>query len=93
MAMPSEHERDPAQAVIAPGVTQVHRASPVRAPRASAELASAREEHDAYVQGRERMEHIGILRALLVLGVVVLMGSVWRAGLDRVFVHGWWKQW
>lgn len=91
--MPSEHEREPAQAVIAPGVAQVHRASPARAPRASAELANAREEHAAYVQGRERMEHAGILRALLVLGLVVLLGSVWHAGLDRVFVHGWWKQW
>jgi len=93
MKLPSEHEREPAQAVIAPGKTPVHRASPVRSPQASAELVNAREEHAAYVQGRERMERAGLLRALLVLGVVVLMGSICRAGLDRVFVHGWWKQW
>jgi len=91
--MPSEHEREPAQAVIAPGETPVHRASPARAPQASAELISAREEHAAYVQGRERMERAGLLRALLVLGVALLLGSIWRAGLDRVFVHGWWRQW
>jgi hypothetical protein len=45
------------------------------------------------VQGRERAEHSGLLRALLVLGVVVLLGSIARAGLGRVFVHGWWSQW
>jgi hypothetical protein len=93
MKSPSEHEREPAQAVIAPGETPVHRASPARAPHASAELVSAREEHAAYIQGREQMERAGVLRALLVLGVVVLVCSIWRAGLDRVFVHGWWKQW
>ena len=91
--LPNEHEREPAQAVIAPGESPVHRASPPRAPRASAELESAREEHAAYVQRRERTEHAGLLRALLVLAVVVLVGSIWRAGLDSVFVHGWWRQW
>ncbi len=91
--MPNENQREPVQAVIEPGVTQVHRAAPPRAPRPSAELESARAEHSAYVQGRERAEHSGILRALLVLGVVVLLGSIARSGLDRVFVHGWWSQW
>ena len=91
MMPPSEHE--PAQAVIAPGITPVHRASPPRAPRASAELQSSREEHAAYVERREQTERTGILRALLVLGAAVLVCSIWRAGLDRVFVHGWWRQW
>jgi len=90
---PSEHQAESAQAVIAPGSAPLHRASPPRAPRASAELESAREEHTAYVQGRELAERFGILRALLVLAVVVLVAGIWRAGLDRVFVHGWWRQW
>jgi len=91
MTSPSEYE--PAQAVIAPGETPLHRASPPRAPRPSAELTSAREEHAEYVAQRERAEHSGFLRALVVLAVVVLLASIWRAGLDRVFVHGWWRQW
>ena len=91
--MPSEQQAESAQAVIAPGSAPLHRAEPVRAPRASAELASAREEHAAYVQGRERAERSGVLRALLVFAVGVLVASIWRAGLDRVFVHGWWRQW
>ena len=93
MILPSKHEAESAQAVIAPGSTPLHSASPPRPPRASAELASAREEHAAYVDGRERAERSGFLRALLVLAVVVLVASIWRAGLDRVFVHGWWRQW
>ncbi len=93
MMMLNEHERESTQAVIEPGITPVHRASPPHAPRASAALESARAEHDAYTQDRERTEHAGLLRALLVLAAVVLVGSIWRAGLDRVFVHGWWGQW
>jgi hypothetical protein len=91
MMLPSENES--AQAVIAPGKTPLHRAAQPRAPRATAELESARVEHAAYVERRERAEHAGFVRALLVLAVVVLGLSIWRAGLDRVFVHGWWKQW
>jgi hypothetical protein len=91
--MPNDNQRETAQAVIEPGVTQVHRASPPRAPGPSAELSAAREEHAAYVQQREGAERSGLVRALLVLGVVVLLGSIWRAGLDRVFVNGWWRQW
>jgi hypothetical protein len=93
MMLPSEHEAEPAQAVIAPGVTQVHRASPPRPPRVTAELSSAREEHAAYVQGRERLEHAGFLRVLVVLAVLALAASIAHAGLGRVFVHGWWRQW
>jgi len=93
MILPSKHEAESAQAVIAPGSTPLHRAAPPRPPRVSAELASAREEHAAYVHGRERAERSSFLRALLVLAVVVLVASIWRAGLDRVFVHGWWRQW
>jgi hypothetical protein len=89
--LPSEIE--PTQAVIAPGETPLHRAAPARAPSATAELESARVEHAAYVHRRERAEHAGFVRALLVLAAAVLGLSIWRAGLDRVFVHGWWRQW
>jgi len=91
--LPSKPEAEPAQAVIAPGVAPLHRASPPRAPRPSAELANAREEHAEYIERREQTERSGFMRALLVLGVLVLLGSIARAGLDRVFVHGWWRQW
>ncbi len=32
-----------------------------------------------------------MVRGLILLAVVLLMGSAARAGLDRVFVHGWWR--
>jgi len=86
-------ELESAQAVIAPGETPLHRAEPARAPRPSAELESARQEHGAYVARRERAERSGVVRALLVLAGLVLVAGIWRAGLDRVFVHGWWRQW
>jgi hypothetical protein len=93
MIQPTKHDAETAPSVVEPGIAAVHRASPPRPPRASVELASAREEHAVYVERREQSERVSILRALLVLGVVVLAGSIWRAGLDRVFVHGWWRQW
>jgi hypothetical protein len=45
---------------------------------------------------RHRKEHEGIerrsmVRGLILLALMVLVGSIARAGLDRVFVHGWWR--
>lgn len=40
---------------------------------------------------QERMERRSVVRGLILLAVIMLVGSVARAGLDRVFVHGWWR--
>jgi hypothetical protein len=34
-----------------------------------------------------------MVRGLLLLALVVLVASFWRAGLDRVFLPGWWWHW
>ena len=39
------------------------------------------------------LQRLGGAIGVAVLAVVVLVGSIWRAGLDSVFVHGWWRQW
>ena len=33
------------------------------------------------------------VRGMLLLAVVVLVFSVWRAGVHRVFTVGWWRLW
>jgi hypothetical protein len=70
-----------------------HRAASPRAP----ELSRAAQRELAAVQERRRQgeqaERRGMVRGLLLLALVVLLASFWRAGLDRVFVSGWWRHW
>jgi hypothetical protein len=33
------------------------------------------------------------MRGLIILAVLALLVSIARAGLGRVFVPGWWRQW
>jgi hypothetical protein len=32
-----------------------------------------------------------MVRGLILIALLVLAGSIARAGLERVFVHGWWR--
>ena len=41
-------------------------------------------------EARERRSQ---LRALLWLALLVIAGSILRAGVHRVFTHGWWRLW
>jgi hypothetical protein len=70
-----------------------HRAAAARAPElsrgAQRELAALRERRR---QG-ELTERRGMVRGLLLLALVVLVASVWRAGVGRVFLSGWWRHW
>jgi hypothetical protein len=70
-----------------------HRAAAARAPElsrgAQRELAALRERRR---QG-EQVERRGMVRGLLLLATVVLIASVWRAGVERVFLAGWWRHW
>jgi hypothetical protein len=68
------------------------RAEPPRPPEPTRALRQAQEEHKRYKAARELLERRSMLRGLIVLAVVVV-GSIARAGLERVFVHGWWRQW
>ena len=40
---------------------------------------------------RERLESRSVVRGLILLAILVLLASMVRAGLGRVFVHGWWR--
>jgi hypothetical protein len=44
-----------------------------------------------YRAERERIERRSTVRGLILLAVVVAVGRIARAGLDRVFVQGWWR--
>ena len=64
-------------------------AETVRAPEPTRALAQARAEMQSYRREREEIERRSIVRGLIVLAMVVLVGSLARAGLERVFVQGW----
>jgi hypothetical protein len=75
------------------GADDMQRAEKPRAPQPSAAVERERAADRAYVTERERVERRSVARGLVVLAVVVLIASMARAGMDRVFVHGWWRQW
>jgi hypothetical protein len=68
-----------------------HRGTAPQLPEPTRGLKREREEFQRYRKGRERIERRSMVRGLIVLAVLVLVGSIVRAGLDRVFVHGWWR--
>lgn len=69
------------------------RAEAVRLPQPSPELERVRDEQKEHVAARETLERRSVVRGLILLAVVAAAFSIARAGLDRVFVHGWWRQW
>ena len=72
-----------------PGSEQ--RAAPPQRPPLTPEFLRERAEYERYRRQRETIERRSMLRGLILLAAVVLLGSIARAGLDRVFVQGWWK--
>jgi hypothetical protein len=69
--------------------TPGQRAAPPAAPAATRELA----EREAHRREGEQIERRRQLRGLLMLALIVLAFSLARAGLGRVFPHGWWRLW
>jgi hypothetical protein len=69
------------------------RAEAVRPPQPTPALEQSRVELREHRSAREALERRSVVRGLVVLAVVALVASIARAGLDRVFVHGWWRQW
>jgi hypothetical protein len=70
---------------------QTPRAEPPRIPAPTRALERAEAERKTYIHKREQIEKRSILRGLVWLAVVVLVFSIARAGLDRVFPNGWWR--
>ncbi len=68
-----------------------HRAAAPQIPEATRGLTRQRAEFEIYRAERETIERRSMVRGLILLAVVVLLGSIARAGIDRVFVHGWWR--
>lgn len=68
-----------------------HRAAPPELPAATPALERDRQESARYRKQREVVERRSVVRGLIVLAILLLVASMARAGLDRVFVHGWWR--
>jgi hypothetical protein len=68
-----------------------HRAEPPRIPAPTRTLERAQLERKAYLRKREQMEHRSLMRGLFLLALLVLVASIARAGVDRVFIPGWWR--
>jgi hypothetical protein len=68
-----------------------HRAAPVALPAVTRDVERKRAEFEAYRKGREKIERRSIVRALILIAIVVLAGSILRAGMDNVFVQSWWR--
>jgi hypothetical protein len=68
-------------------------AQPPAIPAPTPALLRARAEAEARRREREALERRSLVRGLLLLAAILLVLSVARAGLERVFVPGWWRQW
>ena len=66
------------------------RAAPPSVPPPTPALLEAERDRNEYIAERERLEQRSVFRGLIVLAIVVLLFSMWRAGVDRVFIGRWW---
>jgi hypothetical protein len=69
------------------------RAAPPAIPAATQRQQRELAELATYHREREEVERRRQLRGLLALGLVVIVASIVRAGLDRVFPTSWWHLW
>ena len=72
---------------------QERRAEAPRPPAATPAVRKLRLERFAYLREREGRERRSVWRGLLWLVLAVLCFSLVRAGVDRSFYSGWWRQW
>jgi hypothetical protein len=68
-----------------------HRAASPQLPALTPAFVRDRQAFARYRNDREKIERRSVVRGLILLAIVLLVGSMVRAGLDRVFVHGWWR--
>ena len=71
----------------------VRRAQPVRPPVLSEPEQRRESARLEMLAARVRLEQRSLLRGLILLAVVILIASLARAGLNRLFVPGWWREW
>ncbi len=67
------------------------RAASPQLPELSQAQQQKRDAFEDYRRDREKVERRSVVRGLILIAMLVLVGSILRAGLDRVFVHGWWR--
>ena len=65
---------------------------PVPPTETPASVKGRRERH-LYLKDREALERRSVWRGLLWLVLLALCFGLWRAGADRAFYWGWWRQW
>jgi hypothetical protein len=70
-----------------------HRAQPPRPPALTPEQKQREKTRVEALRARLRLEQRSLLRGLILLAVVILIVSLARAGLGRLFVSGWWREW
>jgi hypothetical protein len=68
-----------------------HRAAPPQLPALTPAFEQQQAEFELYRKQREQIERRSMVRGLILIPLLVLAGSIARAGLERVFVHGWWR--
>jgi len=69
------------------------RAEPARPPAFSERDNQRERQRKEELSARVWREQRSLLRGLILLAVVILIASLMRAGVGRLFVHGWWNQW
>jgi len=67
------------------------RADSPRIPPSTRALDRATHDQKIYLRTREGLESRSVFRGLILLALLVLIASMFRAGLGRVFVPGWWR--
>jgi hypothetical protein len=73
--------------------TAARHASPPQVPPATAPELRARAQREQQTLAAKRSESRRQARGLLLLAILVLAFSIWRAGAANVFPHGWWRLW
>jgi hypothetical protein len=69
------------------------RAEPPRPPAFTEREQRGESERLDRLKERAALQQRSLLRGLILLAVVILIVSLARAGLGRLFVPGWWRQW
>jgi hypothetical protein len=73
------------------GLQGEHRAAPPQLPALTPAFKHQQAAFELYRKQREQVERRSMVRGLILIALLVLAGSIARAGLERVFVHGWWR--
>lgn len=68
-------------------------AKPPCPPPATPGVLKAQADHAAYMREREALEARSSMRGLIWLALLALAISLFRAGANRAFYAGWWRQW